>query len=448
MKRFLFTCTLLALVFLPTRAQKGYVPAPENLAARAAFSADRFGIFIHWGVYSMLGNGEWVMERQGIPVAEYEHLAAGFNPSRFNADEWVKAFKAAGAKYITFTSRHHDGFSMFHTRQSGYNIVDATPFKRDVLKELSEACARHGLRLHLYYSHLDWYRTDYWPLVRTGHSSGRPEGDASSWKHYLGFVDAQLTELLMNYGPIGAIWFDGVWDKKALFNEQRPEDIWNLYGQYALIHRLQPACLIADNHHLPYISGEDFQIVERDLPGKAKQEFNHDQTFSDELPLERCETTNRSWGYKFSDTQFKSGAELVRMLAETASIGANLLLNVGPRPDGTIPERSLEGLRAVGDWLAVNGESIYGTQRGIVPEQAWGVTTCRGNVLYLHILQPSALIFLPYSGNRLLKSEVLSDGSPVKFTQVKEGIVLTLPEGLVAPAGHQVLRLSFKQEIN
>lgn len=448
MKRFFIVLALLSLTLFSSRAQKDYVPAPENLAARAAFSADRFGIFIHWGIYSMLGNGEWVMERQEIPAAEYEHLAAGFNPSRFDADAWVKAFKDAGAKYITFTSRHHDGFSMFHTRQSKYNIVDATPFKRDVLKELSEACARHGLRLHLYYSHLDWWRTDYWPLVRTGHFSGRPEGDASSWGHYLKFIDAQLTELLTNYGPIGAIWFDGVWDKKALFDKQKPEDIWNLYGQYALIHKLQPACLVADNHHLPYISGEDFQIVERDLPGKMKQGFNEGQTLSDDLPLERCETTNRSWGYNFSDTRFKSGAELVRMLAETASIGANLLLNVGPRPDGTIPERSLEGLRVVGAWLGVNGESIYGTLRGSVPEQSWGVTTQKGSVLYAHVLNPAALVFIPFSGNKLLAASMLDDGTKVAYTQVKEGIILTLPaSALDTDAPHHVVKLRFKDAL-
>ncbi len=443
-------CLLLAtlLLTLPVTAQPGYRPDPSNLAARERFSADRFGVFIHWGIYSMLADGEWAMERKGLTVDEYQRLAAGFCPSKFDADAWVKAFKDAGAKYITFTSRHHDGFSMFHTRQSGYNIVDATPFKRDVVKELADACARHGLRLHFYYSHLDWYRTDYWPLVRTGRASGRPDGDASSWRHYLDFVNAQLTELLTNYGPIGCIWFDGVWDKKALFDKQKPEDIWDLPGTYSLIHRLQPACLVANNHHMAAIDGEDFQIFERDLPGRAKEEYNTGQTISDHLPLERCETTNTAWGYKITDNNFKSPETLVRMLAETAALGSNLLLNVGPRPDGTIPEGSLRGLKAMGEWLRVNGESIYGTKGSLLPDQPWGVTTRRGSVLYLHILKPSQLIFLPYSGNKLLKAEVLADGAPVKFTQVKEGIVLTLPEGPVAPAGHRVLRLSFKQEIN
>ena len=216
MKKITATIAIILTSIFMLHAQ-GYVPSEENLRNRKEFSEARFGIFIHWGIYSMLGDGEWAMHNLPMTFEEYSHLAAGFYPSRFDAKEWVKLFKEAGAKYMTITSRHHDGFSMFATKASPYNIVDATPFKRDVLKELSEACAEEGLKLNFYYSHLDWSRNDYYPRGNTGRAAGRPEeGD---WNSYLNFMNAQLTELLTNYGPIGCIWFDGVWDKGGSHEE-------------------------------------------------------------------------------------------------------------------------------------------------------------------------------------------------------------------------------------
>ncbi|MDE5639706.1 MAG: alpha-L-fucosidase, partial [Odoribacter sp.] len=184
-----------------------YQPAEENLKNREWFRDVRFGMFIHWGIYSMLANGEWVLEQKGLKENEYQNLASGFYPSRFDADEWVRVAKEAGMKYICITSRHHDGFSMFDTKQSDYNIVKATPFKRDVIAELAEACRKAGLKLFFYYSHLDWHRTDYVPLGSTGRKTGREM--TGKWEDYLAFMDAQLTELLTNYGPVGGIWFDG-----------------------------------------------------------------------------------------------------------------------------------------------------------------------------------------------------------------------------------------------
>ncbi len=196
-----------------TPAAAAYVPGDEIRKSQQEFEESRFGIFIHWGIYSMVGHGEWVMQNENINYQEYPRLASGFCPSRFDAAEWAELFKASGARYVTFTSRHHDGFSMFKSEASPYNVVDATPFGRDVVGELASALADEGLKLHLYYSHLDWGRTDYYPLGRTGRGTGRPEGREGDWRHYMDFVNAQLTELLTNYGPIGAIWFDGVWDK-------------------------------------------------------------------------------------------------------------------------------------------------------------------------------------------------------------------------------------------
>ena len=209
-----------------------YTPTPENIKARQEFQDNKFGIFLHWGIYSMTAQGEWYMNTHNINRNEYAKLASGFYPSRFDAAEWVSAIKTSGAKYICITSRHHDSFSMFDTKESDFNIVDATPFKRDILKELAEECQKQGIKLHFYYSHLDWFRDDY-PEGNTGHGTGRPKGHGN-WASYYKFMNKQLTELLTNYGPVGAIWFDGIWDQPTNFN-------WQLEEQYALIHKLQPS---------------------------------------------------------------------------------------------------------------------------------------------------------------------------------------------------------------
>ena len=260
----LSVCGCACIVAFP----QSYVPAPENLQARKEFQDNKFGIFLHWGIYSMTARGEWYMNDRNVHRDEYAKLASGFYPSKFDAAEWVSAIKASGAKYITITSRHHDSFSMFDTRESDYDIVDATPFKRDVIKELALECRKQGIKLHFYYSHLDWKREDY-PLGRTGRGTGRPEGK-ENWNTYYQFMNNQLTELLTNYGPIGAIWFDGVWDQPENFD-------WQLEEQYALIHRLQPACLVGNNHHRTPYEGEDFQMFERDLPGENKAGYSDGQ---------------------------------------------------------------------------------------------------------------------------------------------------------------------------
>ena len=238
-----------------------YVPTSENLQARKEFQDNKFGVFLHWGIYSMTAQGEWYMNNRNIHCDEYAKLASGFYPSKFDAAQWVSQIKASGAKYITITSRHHDSFSMFDTKESDFDIIDATPFKRDVIKELAEECQKQGIKLHLYYSHLDWQREDY-PVGGTGKGTGRPQGK-ENWETYYQFMNNQLTELLTNYGPIGAIWFDGVWDHPESFD-------WQLEEQYALIHKLQPSCLIGNNHHRTPYAGEDFQMFERDLPGENK----------------------------------------------------------------------------------------------------------------------------------------------------------------------------------
>lgn len=299
-----------------------------------------FGIFIHWGVYSMLGQGEWVMHNQNINYQEYAKLPSAFYPIRFDARKWVSQIKASGAKYICFTTRHHDGFSMFDTKYSDYNIVKATPFGRDVLKELSEACKEEGIKLHLYYSLIDWYRDDYQPLGRTGRGTGRP--CKGKYSDYLDFMCNQLTELLTNYGEIGCIWFDGHWDQ-----DENPNYFdWGYDRLYSLIKKLQPNCLIGNNHHLAPLPGEDIQIFERDIPGENTAGY-YAGTIS-KLPLETCQTMNGSWGYRISDQNYKSTEELVEYLKSTVNLGANLLLNVGPQPNGELPAAAVQRLEEIG----------------------------------------------------------------------------------------------------
>ena len=387
MKRTLLSIMLVFLTLSGINAE--YTPTDENLRRREEFEGFRFGVFIHWGIYSTFAQGEWYLNA-GINKDEYAKAADAFYPHRFDARQWVKAIKDSGARYITFTSRHHDGFSMWDTRENEYNIVDATPFGRDVLKELSQACEEEGVRLHLYYSILDWIREDY-PVGRTGLRTGRelkPDYDS-----YFGFMKRQMSELLTNYGEIGAIWLDGYWDHDA----DSVEFNWRMPEFYAFAHSIRPELLIGNNHHITPLEGEDFQMFERDLPGENKaglsgQDISH-------LPLEMCQTMNGMWGYKVSDTDYKSSDELIELLVRAAAKGSNLLLNVGPQPNGELPAASLQRLHDIGEWMRRYGESVYGTRRGPVDEAEWGVSTQKDGHIYLHVLdREAAEVAIPLPG--------------------------------------------------
>ena len=413
--------TLLLIAALLTgfssMAQETYKPTAENLKAREQFQDEKFGIFLHWGLYSMIGAGEWVMTNWNINHREYLKLAKTFYPSEFDADAWISAIKAAGAKYITITTRHHDGFSLFKTATSTYNTVDGTPFKRDIIKELADACRRHGIKLHLYYSHLDWGREDY-PQGRTGLGTGRNK-EKADWNSYYHFMNTQLTELLTNYGPVGAIWFDGWWDHDS---DAKPFD-WQLTEQYAMIHRLQPQCLIGNNHHQTPNAGEDIQIFERDLPGENKAGLSG-QCIS-RLPLESCQTINDHWGYSITDSNYKS--QLIQMLVRAAGKNANLLLNIGPEPGGALPSLALDRLQAIGKWLNQYGETIYNTRSGIIAPHDWGVSTQRGNKLYIHILNcMDTSLFLPTGRHKVKSATVYGTNQRVNFTKTGHGITLNL----------------------
>ena len=397
-------------------AQK-YEPTPEILKAREEFSDARFGVFIHWGIYSMFAQGEWYLQNAGINRDEYAKAADAFYPHRFNAQEWVSAIKSAGAKYICITTRHHDSFSMWDTEQSEFNIVDATPFGRDILKELADECAKQGIKLHFYYSHADWSRDDY-PRGRTARGVTGRDDSKISWESYYDFMNKQIEELLTNYGPIGAIWFDGWWDHDE---DATPFD-WQLDEQYALVHKLQPSCLVANNHHQAPFEGEDIQIFERDLPGENTHGLSG-QSIS-RLPLETCQTMNGMWGYKVTDQNYKSTETLVRYLVSTAGKGANLLLNVGPQPNGELPAVAVERLKEMGEWLAKYGDTIYGTEAGDVKPQQWGCTTRKGNKLYIHIFElEDEALYLPLEC-KVVGAKAFDTGAAVKFQKVDGGIVL------------------------
>ena len=385
MKKYLLI--LIIIVSNLTTAQ--YKPSKENLEARKWFEDAKFGLFIHWGVYSILGDGEWVMNNQNISIKEYENLPKFFNPTKYDPEKWVLMAKEAGMKYITITSRHHDGFSMFNSKASNYNIVEKTPYGKDVLKMLAEACRKHDIKLFFYYSQLDWYRDDYFPRGRTGNGiKGRGEG---KWEDYINFMKAQLTELLTNYGEIGGIWFDGQWDQHD-WDGKRFGKInvdFKLDEVYKLIHDLQPQALIGSNHHLAPNPGEDFQMFEKDLPGKGTKDFATSKDDIGNLPLEVCETINGSWGFNLKDRKHKSEKELIQYLINAAGYGSNLLLNVGPMPNGEIQDEHINSLKKIGLWVKENGETIYGTRKGPSEPNDQFVTTKKQNKIYIHVLDSS-----------------------------------------------------------
>ncbi|MEM2599390.1 MAG: alpha-L-fucosidase [Thermoproteota archaeon] len=304
------------------------------------FRNARLGIFIHWGIYSILGRGEWVMHNEKMSIQEYEKLANRFNPVGFNADEWVSVFKEAGAKYITFTTKHHDGFCMYDSRLTDYKVT-RTPFRRDVLRELTEAAGRAGLKVFFYYSLLDWHHPDYYPLGVTGQYAGRKPG--GNWEKYLDYYIGQVRELCENY-EAGGFWFDGWWDK--------PDADWRLTDLYETIRSLRPSALIGNNHHVDPFPGEDFQIFEQDVPGENTAGFNKAKVSN--LPLETCMTINNSWGYNKDDKNYKSSEELIGVLRRVNGLGANLLLNVGPLPSGELDPEQVKRLKEVGAWVRKN----------------------------------------------------------------------------------------------
>lgn len=384
------------------------------------FQDSRFGMFIHWGLYSILAIEEWIMHRQHIPVPEYEKLVQQFNPTKFNADEWVSIAADAGQKYMVITSRHHDGFSMYDTALSDYKVTN-TPFKRDPIRELADAIARRSdMKLGFYSSLLDWHH----PAYRFRTESGL------AWSDYLDFLHGQVRELCTNYGELACLWFDGDWprhkidESNAYFVAGGSFEYEKLYD---MIHTLQPHAVVQNNRHEEPLPGEDIQGFEQDLPGSNTAGFNTTHIYN--LPIEVCMTINDHWGYSAADQNTKTIQQLVRLLARSASVGANYLLNVGPTAAGEIVPQHAARLRGVGEWLRVNGESIYGTRAGIIASTPVSVSTRKDNVHYIHILDNvSDVVTLENVPETVRTAYLLATGEAVQMEQRDHKTNLLVPD--------------------
>jgi len=424
-----FKCLLTTISFLSifslTSFSQSYTPAPENIAARRQFQDMKFGMFIHWGAFSVLSAGEWVMNERHIRIQEYKRLLHFFNPVAFDAKQWVTAAKNGGMQYITFITRHHDGFSNWDTHASDWKITHTT-YGKDAFKQLADECHRQNMPLFVYYSLLDWGREDYpHETGRTGQTAGRSA--KGNYASYLQFMKDQLTELLTNYGTIAGVWFDGHWDQTAPEGaaDRSSRIDWHYDEIYSLIHRLQPQCLIGNNHHLSPLPGEDFQMFERDLPGENKSGLSFQQA-SQQLPLETCETMNDSWGFNITDRNYKSAKKLIQYLVNAAGRNANFLLNIGPMPDGSVQPEFTDTLVAMGNWLKQYGRSVYGTRGSIVPPQEWGVVTAKDKSVYVHVLnQPAgAYLFIPGLKPKLTGATLINTTRPLRFKQQPEGVFI------------------------
>jgi len=374
----------------------------------------RFGMFIHWGVYSVPARGEWVMYNEKIPVEDYEKFPPLFNPVKFNATEWVNIAKAAGMKYIVITSKHHDGFGMWDSKVSPYNVVAATPFKRDVLKELSEACRAQGVKICFYHSIMDWH-----------HKDAKGKSFPSYRDNYL---KPQLEELLKNYGPLGVLWFDGEWIPEWTEGEGR-----DLYNQ---LRAIQPDLIInnrvgkgrmgmAGLSKNPEFVG-DFGTPEQEIPASGLEGID----------WESCMTMNDHWGYAAKDSNWKSVKELIRDLVEIASKGGNFLLNVGPQPNGEFPRESVERLAGIGKWMNLYGESVYGTESSPLLSIPWGRCTKKltaegKTLLYLHVFDwpKNSRLHVAGLGNDPGRAYLMKDSSKsLAFLRENDTLTFKLPE--------------------
>ncbi|MEO8458565.1 MAG: alpha-L-fucosidase [Chloroflexota bacterium] len=404
------------------------------MTTAAWFNDARFGLFFHWGHSSqqgvelswpMVGGNFALPNCEDIPVDQYQASAATFDPQKFDAKEWARLAKEAGAEYAVFTTKHHDGFAMFHTALSDFSI-EHTPFKRDIVREWIDAFRAEGLRIGLYFSLIDWHHPDYPAFTdeyRPYNFAKLPRPTPEQWDRFVEFMFGQIRELLTNYGQVDLLWFDGQWE--------RSPDQWRAADLVAMIRELQPEIVI--NDRLP---GGDYDTPEQFVPAQPPAR-----------PWEVCLTLNESWGYNPDDTDYKTPRKLVQTLSEIAGMGGRLLLNLGPRGDGTIPREQLECLQAVSDWMRRNRESIHDTIPGLEPWQFYGPATRRGNTIYLHLLMR------PYENftlrgvpiRRIASVRELSSGTELAYTarcslvdkllnsDPSGEMTIELPESLIDP---------------
>ncbi|HOV33714.1 MAG TPA: alpha-L-fucosidase [Candidatus Hydrogenedens sp.] len=391
----------------------------------------RFGLFIHWGLYAIPAGkwgdkdhyGEWIRHEAQIPLPEYEKLLTQFNPVNFNAKEWVKMAKDAGMKYIVITSKHHDGFCLFDSKVTDWDVM-STPFKRDILKELSDACKEEGMRLCFYYSIMDWHHPDYLPR-RDWEKEQRPEGDAD-FNRYIEYMKAQLKELVNNYGPLGILWFDGEWENT--WTHEKGVDLYNY------VRSLQPDIII-NNRVDTGRSGMEGTSEPKNVGDYETPEQKVPATGLPGVDWETCMTMNNHWGYNAVDKNYKSTKELIQLLVDIVSKGGNFLLNVGPMANGEFPPESVQRLKEIGEWMKVNSESVYGTTANPFEKTPWGRCTQKKldnghTIFYVHIFdyKPNDKITLP-TDKSPVKAWLLKDNSKTIETSLKKNnLVIKLPE--------------------
>jgi|SRR5579871_1814186 len=406
----------------------------DNPGDRTRWYRDaKFGMFIHWGPYSEASvEASWPImvpePHWNISEAAYRRLPEQFNPVKFDPKSWVRLAKAAGQRYMVFTTKHHDGFCMFDSAFTNYKITN-TPFKRDVVSELAEAANAEGMPLGFYYSPPDMNHPAYRDSSKPASTNWRGEPARLNWPLYLDYMELQLTELLTRYGDVALIWFDGL-DHQAKYNGRRFQD---------LIHRLQPATLINNRIGIPGDYDTPEQFTPKFIPTKKTARMGgtdlQDKSTPAGVPAaeefrlwETCMTINDTWAYNKNDRKFKSTRELIRTLVDVASKGGNFLLNVGPGPDGTIQPEFEQRLRAIGAWLAINGEAIYGTTYGPIQGISNIRTTEKDGVVYLEIFDwPGEHLRLDGFEPRVHSASLLAAGTQLSFQQNGKHLDIELP---------------------
>ena len=417
------TALLIALfVSSYASAQQSESAPPVDQDVLAQWQAMRFGMFIHWGPVSLKGTEIGWSRGREVPREEYDQLCTRFNPVDFDADAWVRIAKDAGMRYVVITSKHHDGFCIWDSPSTDYDMM-ATPFKRDILAELSAACKAGGLAFSTYHSILDWYQPDYnVNNAQGGPGFALPPGESPSMDRYVAHMKDQLREIVTQYGPLQSMWFDGEW-----------EDPWNKERGWDLMRycrELDPHMLV--NNRVGKGRQGMEGVTKEGYPGDYDTPEQEVGAFNDVRPWETCMTICTQWAWKPAD-KLKSLEECIHTLVQTVGGDGNLLLNVGPMPNGQIEPRQVDRLREMGAWLKENGDSIYATRGGPFHPGEWGCSTHRGNMVYVHVLQwPKGELRLPALAAKV-QSAALIDGSPAQCSQDEKGITLNVDKAHRSP---------------